>query len=127
MHPMWQSQFTQCLTYQSFESTHWRETILVQPMWQGIFNQQLPYQSFVNTHWVETISMQPLWQPLQTMENLPNIYKHTLYREKPYQYSECIKTFSHKFYIMLFGKTYFYLKFIFYCKLRHTLQIVYHC
>ena len=41
------------------------------------------------------------------MENLPNIYKHTLYKEKSYQYSECNKAFSQNLYIICYKETIF--------------------
>ena len=111
---MWQSNFTQWLTYQAFESTPWRESILVQPMWQGIFNHQLPYQSFVNAHCWETISMQPLWQGLYRQWRTCQTFTNTHYIGRNHINTVNVtRPFHRNFILFVMEKPYFCLKFTF--------------
>ena len=64
----------------------------MQCVWQGFLWKCSSIRSYENTHWRETLSMQPVWQGISTTTGLRNHLKtHT--KEKPYQCSQCDKTF----------------------------------
>ena len=110
---MCQGHFTQWPTYQAFESTQWRETILVQSLWQGIFNHQLPFiickHTLGRNHFNAAIMTRRIYQTFTITFYIGRNHINTVKVTRP---------FHRNFILCVLEKPYFCLEFTFLLEIK---------